>query len=68
MHVPYAFPCVNILSPVFYTLLMLRNPRSHIYSVKRLLVSPRSTAQSRSYGLHPPHLWAGILPLTFSLL
>ena len=38
MHVPYVFPRVNVLSPISNTLLTLRNPRYHIYGVKRLLI------------------------------
>ena len=38
MHVPYVFPHVNVLSLVSNMLLTLRNPRYHIYGVKRLLI------------------------------
>ena len=62
---PRVFPCDNVLSPVSSMLLMLWNPQFHIYGIRQLLVPPRSTARSRSYGSYPPSLMSGKLTAHF---
>ena len=51
---PYAFPRINVPSSVFRMLLVLWNPRSHIYGIRQLFVSPCTTARSISYCPHFP--------------
>ena len=68
MHVPYVFPHVNVLSPVSNTLLSLRNPRFHIYDVRRLLVPHILQFDQDPTVPISPHLWAGNFPPNFLLL
>ena len=65
---PRAFLLSNVLSLVPSTLIALWNPRSHIYGVRRLLVSPCSTARSRSYGSYFPSGMNGKITTLFLLL